>query len=740
MRPSRRLAPDRGRALVSRRRAGARPPEAARGGKPGGGRAGGAPRGPSRAAEPPRPAPELSPAHPAYLAALLVAAACVLYSVSYKIFDTDLWQHLAVGRAIWTLHGPPQGQIWNWPGYGEPYVTPSWGFRALVWPFWTAGGVLGLFAWRWLTTLVVFALLWVTARRMGARGFTMLVVLAIAALIYRPRSQVRPETLASVLFALELWILETRRSGGRDLTPGLVPIAWAWANVHISYPLGFVLLGIYRAGDVIGAWLGRRSGARAARVAAAQPGAASSGAPPPAGRAPLRRDALIALGMAAISFVNPYGWRALAQPFEYFLFWRNEPIFKTVIELESVTWSANLTNGLPLFVVGWPLLVLWRARRGALDVVEALLAPYLIATALQTQRFTGLLAIGAAPFLARDLDAWVRARRWPAWTAAAPARALLASAVCVGSGVAEWSNRSIPQGVGFRNEWFPIHACDFMAAHGVRGRGFNDFYLGGYMIWRFWPERDRLPFMDIHQTGTREDRRLAAGVTTDPATWSVIDGKHRFDYALLNRYWIQGDRSLDALDADTSFAVVFMDDAAALYVRRSGPLRAVADSFAYRIVPAGTGGISRLGMELSAHPELRAGAAAELERMIRESEFSSSAHSNLANLAMIDGRFGDARREIEQALARDPGTRYAYERLAVIALSEGRPRAALDALSRERPEKAHRPITERLRREARIALRETEARRKEFRAALARDPARRDLADSLAAVERQLAR
>src|SRR6185436_14409244 len=98
------------------------------------------------------------------------------------------------------------------------------------------------------------------------------------------------------------------------------------------------------------------------------------------------------------------------------------------------------------------------------------------------------------------------------------------------------------------------------------------------------------------------DRRLAAGVTTDPATWSVIDGKHRFDYALLNRYWIQGDRSLDALDADTSFAVVFMDDAAALYVRRSGPLRAVADSFAYRIVPAGTGGISRLGMEMSARP------------------------------------------------------------------------------------------------------------------------------------------
>jgi hypothetical protein len=613
-----------------------------------------------------------------------------------------------------------------------------------VWPFWAAGGVTGLFAWRWLTTLVVFGLLWATARRMGARGFTPLVVLAIAALIYRPRSQVRPETLASVLFALELWILETRRSGGRDLTLWLVPIAWAWANVHISYPLGFVLFGIYSMGDAIGAWHRRRTGARtpaAARASSEPPGAASPGAPPAASRASLlSRDARIALAMAAFSFVNPYGWRALAQPFEYVLYWRNEPIFKTVSELEAVSWRANLTNGLPLFVAGWPLLILWRARRGALDAAEALLAAYLIAIAIPTQRFTGLLALGAAPYLARDLDAWVRARRWPAWTAAAPARALLASAVCVGSGIAEWSNPALRQGVGLRNEWFPIHACDFIAAHGVRGRAFNDFYLGGYMIWRFWPERGRLPFMDIHQTGTRADRRLAAAVTTDPAAWSELDGRHRFDYALLNRCWTEADRSLDALDADTSFAAVFMDDAAALYVRRSGPLRAVADSFAYRIVPAGTAGIRALGMALSADPSRRAEAAAELERMIRESEYNGSAHSNLANLAMIDGRLGDARREIEIALARDPAIRYAWERLALIAISEGRPRVALAALARERPEKSHRGITERLRREARVYLRETEARRAEFRSALAREPGRRDLADSLAAVEKRLSR
>jgi tetratricopeptide (TPR) repeat protein len=245
--------------------------------------------------------------------------------------------------------------------------------------------------------------------------------------------------------------------------------------------------------------------------------------------------------------------------------------------------------------------------------------------------------------------------------------------------------------------------------------------------------------MDIHQTGTREDRRLTALVPADPSAWRALDGRHRFDYALLNRFWVPGDRSLDALDADTSMALVFVDDNAALYVRRSGPLAAVADSFAYRVVPASAAGIQALGMALTADSAGHAAAAAEFERSILASEFNSSAHSNLANLAMVEGRNDAARAELKLALARDPFARYVWERLAVIALNEGRPRAALSALAREKRRPEHREIRERLRREARSLLSQLEARRAELSMALAREPGRRDLADSLAALERSLA-
>ena len=90
-------------------------------------------------AGPAGPAPEDSPAteprqplsltHPAAIIATLLAALCVLLSVTFTIYDPDIWQHLAVGRAIWQLHRVPATQIWIWPTYGVPDITPSWVLR-----------------------------------------------------------------------------------------------------------------------------------------------------------------------------------------------------------------------------------------------------------------------------------------------------------------------------------------------------------------------------------------------------------------------------------------------------------------------------------------------------------------------------------------------------------------------------------------------------------------------------------
>ncbi|MGH7732054.1 MAG: hypothetical protein ACRENJ_12485, partial [Candidatus Eiseniibacteriota bacterium] len=317
------------------------------------------------------------------------AAAVVLAAVTFRIIDTDFWQHLAVGRALWETSSIPRLEAWSWPTFGEPVMLHSWLFRALLWPFWQAGGITGLFAWRWLTTIAAFGVALLAARRMGARGLTPAVVMVLCALVYRQRSQVRPETLAAVLLALTIWLLETRRhaTAGRDRSWWLVAVLWVWANVHISYVLGFVLLGIHLVDAHVAAWRGIRR---------------------PAGPAGLWR---VTLACAAISFLNPFGWQALWQPFDYFLHWRGSVPFQGIGELRRVGWSGNETNGVFLLLLAWPLLLLWRMRRLGLDVAGCLTCAFFTAYALPSQRFLGAYALAAAPYVARDLEAWIATRR-----------------------------------------------------------------------------------------------------------------------------------------------------------------------------------------------------------------------------------------------------------------------------------------------------------------------------------------
>jgi len=608
--------------------------------------------------------------HPAFIAAALVAAVCAVISVSFPIGDPDLWQHLAVGRAMWQLHEIPKVHLWTWTFHGSSDVLPSWGFRALLWPFFSAGGILGLFAWRWLTTLGAFGAAWAAARTIGARGLSALVVITAGAVAYRSRSQVRPETLVAVLLALQLWLLERRRHARPAHPAWLVAIAWLWANVHLSYYLGLVLLAIHA-------------------VAAREPARAITGGAQSLAARIARAPLAVVLGAAiVVSFANPFGWRALWQPFEYFLTWRHEPIYSTIAELRPLmaTWHSHIRSGLLVLVAAWPLLVLWRPRARCFDVAEALTCALFTALVISSQRFSGLFAIAAAPYLARDLGAWLAVWRGPAWLGRPAVRAAAVAFACAAVCVPAWTQSGYRPGIGLVRTLVPEAAADFIERHGVRGRAFNPYYFGGYQVWRFWPDPERLPFMDVHQTGTRDDRRLYAYAFGNRDAWEELDRRHHFDYALLDGHpeLTPGDRLLDVLDADSSWALVFRDDAAAVFVRRGGSLDAVADSFAYRLVAAGNERLPRFAALVQRVPQARALARAELERMIAGSPLNARAHSDLATLAWIDGDRAATRAHLDAALAVDPRTFGAHRRLGYLELAENRPRAAIRAFERER--------------------------------------------------------
>ena len=597
--------------------------------------------------------------------AFALVAALVLIAVSHPVNDPDTWQHLRVGQTLWQLHALPGVNVWTWPTLGAPYDVPSWLFRALLWPFWAAFGVPGLFLWRWITALGLVVLLRGCVRhasRGRGDGVIGLAVILWSALLWRQRWQCRPETLVALVLAAELWVLEARRNRSeptpiaRDSAWLLVPLLVVWINTHLSYYLGLVVAGAY---VLDGAWKRARGDGSAA------PG----------------RLAVITLVAAGACLANPYGWRALWQPFHFFLHERTQLIYRVVDELQPIDWRKNVWNGLPLYLLAVLALAVWRWRRVGFDAAQAVVLAVLMPQALATSRFLGLLAVATTPVLARDVEdalvptAWARRVRSP-WV-----RGILVLSPVVALWAVEIERTRPPLGTAVYWPRLPVRACDFMAEHHVEGRGYNMFWHGGYLLWRFWPDRGRLPFMDIHQTGSRADRDLQVLSLQDSSAWSQLDRRYQFDWVLLPSRTGTTQDLLHHLEGDTTrWALVFADDAASLLLRRGGRSSEIAHRLGYRAVRLDNIGFVELGRRILADSSLRVRLGSELDRCIGASRWSSRALSLRSTIALAEQRWSDARRDLEAALAVDPSLEKAHDRLAYALLMGGNPRGALEQI------------------------------------------------------------
>jgi tetratricopeptide (TPR) repeat protein len=201
---------------------------------------------------------------------------------------------------------------------------------------------------------------------------------------------------------------------------------------------------------------------------------------------------------------------------------------------------------------------------------------------------------------------------------------------------------------------YPERACDWIEQHGVRGRAFNTFSFGGYMLYRFYPDPGRLPFMDIHQAGTKEIRYLYAWSLQDSSAWRVLDNQYRFDWVLLPGATPGSPQLANTLDRDSTWALTFVDDEAVLWLRRDGACAALAERYAYHYLPGGSAGIGPLGERAMRDSTARGGIRAEIDRTIADSPYNARSQAFAGNLALLEGRFADARAHFDEAARQHP--------------------------------------------------------------------------------------
>lgn len=450
-------------------------------------------REPELPAAPPAPAPAWTRWAIAFLAAFL------LFSVfASESGDSDTWWHLKTGQYVVEQKKLPVPDPFAWTTnlHQEAYpgeemtrrfnLTHEWLSQAIMYSAYGVGGFTGLISLRalWLTG---FCLLTGLIAYQRTRSFWRSFGVALSTiLVLRNFVADRPQYFTYVLLAATLLVLESRKR--LWLLP---PLFLFWANCHAGFIMGWVVMGAYCGESLFFRLRGKP-------------------------QADERRLWTMVLAAMAISGLNPNFFNVVP----VLRYYRQSPMQSTIWEWQRPYYWELSPFTMFMYGAAALLLLRWRKTRP----VDWMLFGIFSMSALMATRNVFLVGLWAPVLIASYAPKWEeRKTEIPAWGVVGlltvlgayfltayfslpivaafvavfvlvvinrhPIVAVALVALLLGLGI----RFQIVTGNGFQFRgalWkYPEDAAEFIVKNNLKGRIFNTYGQGGYLLWKLWPHQ-----------------------------------------------------------------------------------------------------------------------------------------------------------------------------------------------------------------------------------------------------------
>ena len=393
------------------------------------------------------------------LVALFSTAAAYESTQLAALNAPEVWVHLQTGTWMLENHAVPRtGLFSRYPNLS--WRDSTWGFDLLLGVAYRIFGlraiVLLLMVMKAAIAVVAFLL-----ARSGRAGFWQSVMLsAIAQFVI----QVQPlPFVASVLFfAIELSLLVSSRISGSMRGLYWLPLLFLiWANVHIQFVVGLILLAIFLIALAIEQWW------RSREVRWLSPRIFPQ---------PLAKVSFVATLSLLATFATPYGYRLFIASLSTAY---SDVAFQHFSEMSAMSFRRPQDYALMLLVM---MAFLALGRRRALELFELLILLGITALAFRIVRDGWMVALAAIAVL--STSSWLqdqaselgrgRAGLWEWGVAAATALVLTVPVVRL-------SDQNALMNRVNRN--FPVKACDYISANRLPGPLFNEYSWGSFLTW-----------------------------------------------------------------------------------------------------------------------------------------------------------------------------------------------------------------------------------------------------------------
>jgi hypothetical protein len=528
---------------------------------------------------------------------LNIVAVTLLFLVTLpmltKIFTSDFGTHIAIGREIVQTRTIADKEFLNYPSLGRYNPNGEWGFQAILYMVFSAGGVYGVSFLVWAVVFATFLLLHRAAILRGAHP--LLAVLAIFAFsgFLRIRIQPRPEIFTYFFIALTIFLFSEYFFGrGKKLIYLFPPAVLVWANSHPTYLMAFLLCGAFVADRlVLAIW-----------------------------RKEFRWDTLktwifppVIVGVAGLILcgLNPHGYNAILSPLRllargteagggssilmsiseltpvkgtgFFVYYKAAAAFAVVSLLLGLAGRKVYLLDLFLFAI---------AFKGSWDSARAVSMMGLFLSQGTSLHLTGFfsrlpewfpgLTVGKAKLPPKEKQR--RKGRAPLRETPVPERrrrplgpVVIASLavfalIAFGGTTLVFSFSQLEYGLGMTEHKFSFPAAEFLRKNPVPGKMFNFFDIGGFLDWKLYPQA--LTFID-GRTYNQEVFMEHQAVTGAMPGWERVLEKYGINYIVLKSMDSSGMilPIVPVLANDPNWALVFSDGLFVIFVRNAPELR-----------------------------------------------------------------------------------------------------------------------------------------------------------------------
>jgi len=402
----------------------------------------------------------------------------------------DLWLHLASGRYIVQNLEIPKIDIFSSTLIGQPWNNHEWLFQIIIYKIHSWGGFDGLIYLRIGIVLLTMLLLFgISFKR--ERQLIPIISLFMVLLVYQYRLILRPDSFSTLFFVVYLMILFLFIERKWSIwVLGFIQLLWV--NIHGFFIFGPFLIGLVLISD----WIKRRV---PLPYEWNQNGRLSDQA---------HKTLIIALPIVClVCLINPHTIQGALYPLKvmFSLKGHSQVFFESIGELHKpITWSTLSSGGrYPYF--GWMIFISFFTfvlSRKKLDITSLMLWIVFLIFSLNASRNMIFFGIAAYFAIITNMNTFVFSRSLPGSFLNKKYQDL--GAIIVKIFLICWMFQLI-HGLSFRGYFdfdkmerksefggvsqrnYPTKAVDFLNANNIRGKFFNDFNSGAYLLGRSYP-------------------------------------------------------------------------------------------------------------------------------------------------------------------------------------------------------------------------------------------------------------